>query len=122
MLHPSSSSSVGPVANATDVLQSRRLIVLILSPPPHACLDVPMFTARCLHVHNNARDPSSVRWNCIGENWPVILPEIATSTSIQGPFACRKSMTWDRRLYFSSEGRHAEEFFALKNPDGFGRV
>ena len=25
-------------------------------------------------------------------------------------------MTWDRRLYFPSEGRHAEDFFALKNP------
>jgi len=25
------------------------------------------------------------------------------------------------RPYFLSEGRHAEDFFALKNPDGFGR-
>ena len=25
-------------------------------------------------------------------------------------------MTWDRRLYFPSEGRLAEDFFALKNP------
>ena len=24
-------------------------------------------------------------------------------------------MTWDKRLYFPSEGRHAEDFFALKN-------
>jgi hypothetical protein len=23
-------------------------------------------------------------------------------------------MTWDRRLYFPSEGRHAEDFFASK--------
>jgi len=29
----SSSSSVGPMANATDVLQPSRLIVLTLSPP-----------------------------------------------------------------------------------------
>jgi hypothetical protein len=58
----------------------------------------------------------------VGENWPVILPEIATSTSIQGSFTCRKSVTWDPRLYFPSEGRHAEDFFALKNPDGFGWV
>ena len=27
----------------------------------------------------------------------------------------RKSTTWDRRLYFPSEGRRAENFFALKN-------
>ena len=51
----------------------------------------------------------------MGENWPAILPEIATSTSIQGYFTCRKSSTWDPRLYFPSEGRRAEEFFALKN-------
>jgi hypothetical protein len=25
-------------------------------------------------------------------------------------------MTWDRRLYFPSEGRNAKDFFALKNP------
>jgi len=31
-------------------------------------------------------------------------------------FTCRKSATWDRRLYFPSEGRRAEDFFALKNP------
>ena len=30
-------------------------------PPP---LDVPTFAARCLYVHNDARDPSSERWNC----------------------------------------------------------
>jgi hypothetical protein len=32
----------------------------------------------------------------------------------QGSFTCRKSATWDRRLYFPSEGRHAEDFFARK--------
>ena len=31
-------------------------------------------------------------------------------------------MTWDRWLYFPSKGRRAEDFFTLKNPDGFGRV
>jgi len=56
------SSSVGPLANATDVLQPSRLIVLTLSPP--ACLDVPKFAGRYLHVHNDVRDPSSERWNC----------------------------------------------------------
>jgi hypothetical protein len=28
---------------------------------------------------------------------------------------------WGKRLYFSSEGRHAEDFFARKKSDGFGR-
>ena len=58
----------------------------------------------------------------MGENSPVILPEIATSTSIQGSFTCRESATWDPWLYFPSKGRRAEEFFVLKDPHGFGRV
>jgi hypothetical protein len=39
--------------------------------PPR--LDVPNFAARCLHVHNDARDPSSERWNYGRECCPVIL-------------------------------------------------
>jgi hypothetical protein len=41
---------------------------------------------------------------------------MATSTDLIGSFICRKSPTWDQRLYFASEGRHAEDIFALKNP------
>ena len=64
--HPISSSSVRPVANATDVLQP---VGLLYSPyPPPACLDIPTFTTRYLHVHNDTRDPSSKRWNYVGEN------------------------------------------------------
>jgi hypothetical protein len=29
-------------------------------------------------------------------------------------FTCRKATAWDRRLYFPSEGRRAQDFFALK--------
>ena len=39
-------------------------------------------------------------------NCPVILPKFRLP---------RKSTTWDRRLYFPSEGRSAEDFFALKS-------
>jgi len=116
----SSSSSVGPVANATDVLQPSGLLDSPHGPPPR--LDVHTFAARHTHVPNEARDPSSKRWNCVGENWPVILPEIVTSTSIQGSFTCCKSAKWDPRFYFPSEGRRAKDFFALKNHDGFSRV
>ena len=46
-----------------------------------------------------------------------ILPENARLPhNIQGSFTRRKSTTWDKRLYFPSEGRRAEDFFALKNP------
>ena len=41
-----------------------------------------------------------------------ILPENARlPRNIQGPFT-----TWDKRLFFPSEGRRAEDFFAVKNP------
>jgi len=32
----------------------------------------------------------------------------------EGSFTCRKFTTLDRRLYFPSEGRRAEDFFARK--------
>jgi len=47
----------------------------------------------------------------MGEKFPGILPKVAISTSLSGSFTCRKFTTWDRRLYFPSEGRGAEEFF-----------
>ena len=41
-----------------------------------------------------------------------ILPENARlPRNIQGSFTCHKSTTWDKRLYFPPEGRHAEDFF-----------
>jgi hypothetical protein len=46
---------------------------------------------------------------------------MATSTPLYGFFTCRKSATWNRRLYFPSEGRHAEDSFALKNPTASAR-
>ena len=34
--------------------------------------------------------------------------------NFQGSLTCRKSATWDRQLYFPSDGRRAEDFFARK--------
>ena len=75
-------------------------------------LDVPNFAARCLYVRNDARDPSSERWNCGREIFPVILSKFRLPLK----FRDLLHAAWDRRLYFPSEGRHAEDFFALKNP------
>jgi len=61
-------------------------------------------------------NPSSRRWKS-----QRILPKVAISTSLLGSFTCRKFTTWDRRLYFPSEGRRAEAFSPEKF-DGFGRV
>jgi len=66
----SSSLSLGPVANTLNVLQPLRLIVL---PYPPLCSVVPTTAARCLHVRNDARDPSSERWNCVGKKVQLIL-------------------------------------------------
>ena len=48
--------------------------------------------------------------------WNARLPR-----NIQESFTCRKSTTWDRRLYFPSEGRRAEDLFALRNPTASAR-
>ena len=48
-----------------------RVVCHCFSPP----LDVPTFAVRCLYVRNDARDPSSERWNCGREMCPVLLPK-----------------------------------------------
>jgi len=50
----------------------------------------------------------------MGEKFPRILSKVATSTSLLDSLTCRKFTTWDRLLYFPSEGRRAEDFFARK--------
>jgi hypothetical protein len=50
----------------------------------------------------------------MGEKWPINLACDSDSHVNQGFFTCRKAATWDRRLYFPSEGRHAVDFFARK--------
>jgi len=61
----SPSSSVWPMANATDVLQPIGLLYLLYPPHlfrrSHVCRQYP-------HVHDDVRDPSSERWNYVGEN------------------------------------------------------
>jgi len=42
--------------------------------------------------------------------------EMTTSRPFRDLLHASKSTTWDRRLYFPSEGRRAKDFFALKNP------
>jgi hypothetical protein len=54
----------------------------------------------------------------MGEKLSAVLP---TVTPLLRSFTCRKSATWDRRLYSPSEGRHAEDFFRPEKSDGFGR-
>ena len=41
---------------------------------------------------------------------------------LSGSFTCCKYATWDKRLYFPSEGRRAEDFFRPEKSNDFGRV
>jgi hypothetical protein len=52
----------------------------------------------------------------MGEKWSIKFSlTITTSTDIvRNFFTCRKAATWERRLYFPSEGRRVEDFFARK--------
>ena len=139
MPSPSSSFYWPSVANAPNVLQPYWLIVLPL--------DVPALTASLL-----LWGPSGQWWRClwtflfsnvptfatsrlqeivaakVGTTWARnsgwILPENARlPRNTQGSFTCSKSTTWDRRLYFTSEGRRAKDFFFRpEKSNGFGRV
>jgi hypothetical protein len=51
-----------------------------------------------------------------------ILPWAQLPCNRKGSLTCSKSVTWDPGLYFPSEGRRAEDFYARKKSDGFGRV
>ena len=86
---------------------SRRLIVQTL-----------VFSRSYLHRQVSPPETLVVKGETTwARNGRWILPEIARlPRNIQGSFTCRKSTTWDRRLYLPSEGRRAEDFFALKNP------
>ena len=131
----SSSSSFywASVANAPNVLQPYWLIVLPLDLPDlTACLllwgpsgqswrcswtflfsNVPTFATSRLQEILAAKGGTT--WWARNGRW--ILPQNARlPRNIQGSFTCRKSTTWDRLLYFPSEGRRTEDFFALKNP------
>jgi hypothetical protein len=89
-----------------------RLIVRPLSslPPPPVKLNVPTYAARRLHVHTTREILAAKggRREC----WTVILPKCRLKRYIYGSFTCRKATTWDRRLYFPSKGRRAEDFFS----------
>jgi hypothetical protein len=91
---------------STYALQLSKLIV-------RSGLEVPTFATRHVHACYHAIAPSGGRWNC-GREMLGILPKCQLPRYIQGSFTCRKATTWDQRLYFPSEGRRAEDFFALK--------
>ena len=95
-----------PAANAPRMHCSRRLIVQTL-----------VFSRSYLHRQVSPPETLIVKGgNTWARNGRWILPENARlPRNIQGSFTCRKSTIWDKRLYSPSEGRRAEDFFALRN-------
>ena len=75
-------------------------------PPP---LDVPTFAARCLYVRNDARDPSSERWNCWREICPIILPKFRLPRKF-------------RYLLHSANLRHGNDGFTSPPKEGVLRI
>jgi hypothetical protein len=80
--------------------------------PPR--LDVPTFAARYLHVHNDARDPSSERWNYGRECCPAILPKLRLPRYL-GIFYMPQIYDMGPTALLPLRRRRAEDFFALKN-------
>jgi len=70
-------------------------------------------TPEALHVKRH-ESPLVVRNGNGREMADKFGRETRLSRNFQGSLTCRKSATWDRRLYFPSEGRRAENFFARK--------
>ena len=72
-------------------------------------LDVPTFAARCLYVRNDARDPSSERWNCGREICPIILPKFRLPRKF-------------RDLLHAANVRHGTDGFTSPPKEGVLRI
>jgi len=66
------------------------------------------------HVWNDASEPKQRKVDLWARNCREFCQKWRLPRHFWGSFTCRKFTTWDRRLYFPSEGRRAEEFFARK--------
>jgi hypothetical protein len=113
----SSSPSIGPRwLVPPEVLQPCRLIVRaqlwkFLLPPPGS--PTPMMMRKTSSRERGNYGPE------ISSNF---TDKLRVVRNLKGSFTCCKSVTWDRQLYFPSEGRHAEDFFCPEKSDGFGQV
>ena len=75
------------------------------SPPLH----VPTFAARCLYVRNDARGPSSERWNRGREICPLILPKFRLPHKF-------------RDLLYAANLRHGTDGFTSPPKEGLLRI
>jgi hypothetical protein len=94
------------VALAHCILGKFLGVVCHCFPPP---LDVPTSAARCLYVRNDAREPSSERWNCGPEICPVILPKFRLPRKF-------------RALLYAANLRHRTDGFTFPPKEGVLRI
>jgi hypothetical protein len=80
-------------------------------------LDVPTFAARCLHIHINASAPSSGRWNCGRERSGSFCRNDAFLRHL-GIFYILQICDTGKTALLPSEGRHAEDYFAILSTRG----
>ena len=66
------------------------------------------------HVWSDASEPQQRKVELWARNCQEFCRKWRLPRHFLGSFTCRKFTTWDRRLYFPSEGRRAEDFFARK--------
>jgi hypothetical protein len=72
-------------------------------------LDVLTFAGSCPHVLINTSAPSNERWKYQARNGRLILPVTQLSCNHK---VLLQICDMGKRLYFPSEGRHSEDFFA----------
>ena len=81
-----------------------------VKPPTWRTSDLERSTrrhTRCLQRLKRRKRTPVAEGGTMGEKLPRSLPKVSS-------FTCRKVTTWDRLLYFPSEGRRAKDFFARK--------
>jgi hypothetical protein len=79
-------------------------------------LDVSTFSARCHHVQRRERPPGAEGATLRGrEMFRKISSRIRLPCNSRDLFYATNLRHGDRRLYFPSEGRRAEDFYDLKN-------
>jgi hypothetical protein len=87
--------------------------LVIWEPQPPGTLRAPPL----LPPVNPRGAPRQATWETSGSEerkWATNFAWKPDFQVFQESLTCRKSATWDRRLYFPSEGRRAEDFFARK--------
>jgi hypothetical protein len=78
--------------------------------------DVNKLRGNCMSGQVNGRIFSVPALDDFRFSISVVKYKVLVITRIsQGALTCPKSATWDRRPYFYCEGRHAMDFFRLKN-------